>query len=418
MFLGIDLGTTGLKCIMYGDDLTEVASYNREYPLILKDGYVEQDAELWYSSIVAAVRGLVEKTGRRDVKALSVSTQSISFVAVDRAGAPLCNSINWLDMRAVAECEEIGRVIGEEAIYSKTGKPLDAAYSLSKILWFKRHCPDIYRDCYKILFPLDFLNMRLCGRPVTDLTVAGGSMMFNIHTCRFDGEILSAFDIDENKLPEVGVMGDFVGEVLPEVADAMGILPGCRVILGGQDQKLAAIGAGICDGVVTMSFGTAGAISKLHRDFQNYRHTPQFRFNRGHYVSEAVVETVGAALKWLSAMMGGVSYREMDELAAESQPGANGVVCRADLARGGAFSGLTLSTTRGDVIYALYEGVCREVKEKLELLGGCDTLCVFGGGSKSDIWCDILARVTGCRVIRAATPETACLGAAKIASGN
>lgn len=417
MFLGIDLGTTGLKCIMYGDDLKEVASYNREYPLILKDGYVEQDAELWYSSIVAAVKGLVEQTGRRDVKALSVSTQSISFVPVDRAGKPLYNSINWLDMRAEAECKEIGRVIGEDAVYAKTGKPLDPAYSLSKILWFKRRRPDIYRDCYKILFTLDFLNMRLCGRPVCDLTVAGGSMMFNIHTCRFDSEILSAFDIDEEKLPEVGTMGDFVGEILPEVAEAMGILPGCRVMLGGQDQKLAALGAGISEGVVTMSFGTASAISKLHSDFQNYRHTPQFRFDRECYVSEAVVETVGAALKWLSAMMGGISYRDMDLLAAESQPGANGVVCHADFARGADFSGLTLSTTRGDVIYALYEGVCREVKEKLELLGGCETLCVFGGGSKSDIWCDILGRVTGCRIIRAETPETACLGAAMLAKG-
>ena len=168
MYLGIDLGTTGLKCVLFEDDGGVIAEYNEEYPLIFIDGYVEQDANLWWSNLVTAVRMLVEKTGRLDVSALSISTQSISFVPVDKNGETLYNSINWLDMRAADECARRKDAFGEDTVFAKTGKHCDAAYSLPKLIWFKEHCPDIYEKAFKILFPLDLLNMKLTGKFVTD----------------------------------------------------------------------------------------------------------------------------------------------------------------------------------------------------------------------------------------------------------
>ena len=417
MYLGIDLGTTGLKCVMFETDGTAVAEYNEEYPLIFVDSFVEQDANLWWSNVVTAVRTLTEKTGRRDVASLSISSQSISFVPVDGEGAPLYNSINWLDMRAVAETERIAREVGEETVFRKTGKHVDPAYSLPKLMWFREKRPEVYERAAKILFPLDFLNMKLTGRCVTDYTIAGGSMLYNIVEKRWDDELLSFSGIDADKLPEVKEMGCDLGEVLPRVAGELGIDAGCRVILGGQDQKIAAIGAGISDGVVTMSFGTASAIEKLSRDMIYDSPLSQFRFNDGYFVTEGVADTTGAALKWLSRMMGGVSYRECDALAAESCPGANGVKAHTSFAKGASFEGLTLSTTKGDLIYALYEGTCREIADRLEKMGGAGEIRVFGGGSKSRIWCEILARITKCRIGILDTPETASRGAAIVASG-
>ena len=416
MYLGIDLGTTGLKCVMFEDDGAVAAEYNEEYPLIFVGSFVEQDAEVWWSNVVTAVRSLVEKTGRRDVKALSVSSQSISFVPVDDDGRPLYNSINWLDMRATAECERIMRDLGEETVFLKTGKHVDPAYSLPKLMWFRENRREVYDRASKILFPLDFLNMRFTGKYVTDYTIAGGSMLYNIVEKRWDEELLAYSGIDIEKLPEVAEMGADLGKILPYVADELGISPDCRVILGGQDQKIAAVGAGISDGVVTMSFGTASAIEKLSREMNADSPLSQFRFNDGYFVTEGVADTTGAALKWLSRTMGGVSYRECDELAATSVPGANGVTASTSFSKGASFEGITLSTTRGDLIYALYEGTCREIADRIEKMGGATEIRVFGGGSKSEIWCRVLSRITGCRIGILDTPETASRGAAIIAS--
>ena len=416
MYLGIDLGTTGLKCVMYESDGAPVAEYNEEYPLIFIDSFIEQDANLWWSNVQTAVRCLVEKTGRRDVEALSVSSQSISFVPVDRFGNTLYNSINWLDMRATSECERIKERFGDEKVYSVTGKHVDPAYSLPKLIWFKEHCPEVYEKAYKILFPLDFLNMKLTGKCVTDYTIAGGTMLYDINKLCWDRELLEFSGIDEDKLPEVREMGYDLGEILPEVADELGIARTCRVALGGQDQKIAAIGAGIEDGVLTMSFGTASAVEKLTKE-RSVSDVSLFRFNNGYYVYEGVADTTGAALKWLSKTMGGISYRECDALASESAPGANGVRAFTSFSKGASFEGITLSTTRGDLIYALYEGTCREIADRLCKMGGGERIRVFGGGSKSRIWCRILARITGCAVDILDTPETASRGAAIVASG-
>ena len=417
MYLGIDLGTTGLKCVMFEADGAVLAEYNEEYPLIFVGSFVEQDANLWWSNIVSALGKLVAATGRRDVEALSISTQSISFVPVDEAGNTLYNSINWLDMRGAAECDRIKDAVGERRVFLKTGKHCDPAYSLPKLIWFKEQRPEVYDKAYKILFPLDYLNMKLTGKFITDYTIAGGTMLYNIVEKRWDEELLALSGIDAEKLPEVAVMGTDIGRITPHAADELGISPDCRVVLGGQDQKIAAIGAGLTEDILTMSFGTASAITKLHRDMIADSPVSQFRFNDEYFVSEGVADTTGAALKWLSRMMGNVSYREMDELAADSCPGANGVTAHTSFSKGASFEGLSLSTTRGDMIYALYEGTSREIADRIRSMGGAERIRVFGGGSKSRIWCEILAGTTGCAVDILETPETASRGAAILASG-
>ena len=415
MYLGIDLGTTGLKCVMYDKSGKELYEYNKEYPLIFIGSYVEQDAGVWWEKITEAVRELSAKCGS-DVEALSISTQGISFVPVDRAGNTLYNSINWLDMRAEEECRELLDRFGEDELFFKTGKPADASYSLPKIMWFKKHCPEVYEKTYKILFPLDYLNMKLTGKFVTDYTIAGGTMLYNIRELCWDKEITEFCGIDVSLLPDVCRMGEDIGKILPAVAKELGISENCRVIMGGQDQKIAAIGAGIGDGVCTMSFGTATAVTKLVKEPPEKSPVSLFRLNDEYYVSEGVAETTGAALKWLSRMMGNLSYKEMDSLAESSRPGANGVKAVTSFSVGASFEGMTLSTTQGDMIYALYEGVCSEVCERIEEMGGAEEIRVFGGGSKGRIWCEILARITGCKICILDTSETASLGAAILAS--
>ncbi len=416
MYIGIDLGTTGCKVVLFSPSGEILQEYNKEYELIFRDTYVEQDANLWWNLVRDGIRQVVSAAGNNNIVAISASTQGISFVPVDYTGTPLCNAVSWLDMRAQDMADSLKNTFGKDVIYKKTGIECEADYSLPKLMWLVKNEPEIYARADKILFPLDFLNQKLCGRAVCDYTIAGGTMLYNIREKRWDEDLLEFSGIDVEKLPDVACMGTPIGTLLPEVADYCGIQPECEVVLGGQDQKLAAIGAGIRPGVCTVSFGTATAISKL---FDNCTSgATLFPFEEDTYISEIPLSTTGAALRWLvKTMCPGKSYREFDQLAQLSVPGANGVTFETDLTAGGILSGLMLSTTLSDIIYALFEGVSRDIRNAVTRLGGAKELLVFGGGAKSDIWCEILSRICETPISILDTPETAAVGAAVLASG-
>jgi len=416
MYIGIDLGTTGCKTVLYDTDGVSKAEFNKEYSLICKDGFVEQDAEDWWNLVLEGIKFVTKDHGGDGVLGISVSTQGIAVVPVDKEGRTLANAISWLDVRADTEAAMLEAEFGRDTVYRKTGKFCNPEYTLPKLMWWKTHEPELFERAYKFLLPLDFLNMRLTGRAICDYTIAGGTMAYSIVDKKYDTELLAFAGVDEDRLPEVGCMGDFVGKILPEVAARTGLSSDCEVYLGGQDQKLAAIGAGIDETSVTVSFGTATAVTKLTKILPDEVNFSRFRFNDDYYSYEGVVSTSGAALKWAAnTIFGGKSYRELDELAIEAG-GSAGVTFDTDLTDCGVISGITLGTTEGNIVYALFEGVSRAIAGFAADMGGCDRLFVFGGGSKSEIWCQILANVSGKTIVSLSTPETASLGAAILAS--
>lgn len=415
MYIGVDLGTTGCKVVLFDCAGNIVSQFNKEYKLICRGSFVEQDAEKWWELVcegIVAVRGDCGP----EIRGISVSTQGIAVVPVDAGGRVLSNAISWLDTRALEEKEYFERTVGREYVYRTTGKFVSAEYTLPKLVWLRQNEPELYRAAHKFLLPLDFLNLRLCGRAVCDYTIAGGTMAFDISRKCYDGTLLEAAGVDEKLLPEVACMGEPLGHVLPEVCEMLGISHDCTVYLGGQDQKIAAIGAGIGDTNITVSFGTATAVTKLTRTLPDKVDFSRFRFNEEYYSYEGVVSTSGAALKWAqSAIFAGHTYGELDCLAEEAG-GSDGVTFDTDLTSGGTISGITLKTTTGNIVYALFEGVAMRIAEFAADMGGCDSLTVFGGGSKSRIWCKVLADVSSKKVIALSTPETAALGAAILAS--
>lgn len=419
MYIGIDLGTTGCKTVLFAADGSPVCEYNKEYELIFKGTYVEQDANDWWRLVLEGMKYVVSESKITDIRGISVSTQGISFVPVDKEGNTLYNAISWLDMRAEKECTELIEKFGNKAVFDITGKPCLCDYSLPKIRWFSDNCGEVLERTWKILFPLDYLNLKLCGKAITDYTIAGGSMLYDIHEKKWHSELVNFAGITDDILPEVLPMGTDIGCLLPEIASEVGITGNCRIYLGGQDQKLAAIGAGIGGDVCTVSFGTATAISRLADkfEFDEKSSVTLFRFDDEKYIREVALMTTGAALRWLTrTLYGGISYKEMDKLAGESEPGANGVKFKSDLSVGGVISGITLSTTASDIIYALYEGVAEDIAAAVNELGGASCLKVFGGGAKSVIWCTIVSRICKMPVEILSIPETASLGAAILAS--
>ena len=408
-----------------------------EYELIIgENGCVEQDAGLWWESVKNSVKNTIRHSqiNGKNISALSISSQGISFVPLDRYGNTLMNAVSWLDTRASEEAEAVAGTFGAEKIFRLTGKIIFPTYVLPKIMWVKRHHPDIYNNTWKFMMAMDFLLYRFCGKAVTDYSMASGTLAYDIAEKRWCHEILGKMDIDPQKLPEIKCTGSAAGAVLPAIAEELGLSPECYVITGAQDQRCAALGAGIAEGVVTVSLGTAAAVCSICSEpiadgdtgvSGTSMDITCCGFDENHWMLESVVSTSGAALKWVkNTFFKNYSYAEMDELAKCSPAGSRGVMFYPHLGNTGAvgkgaFTGLGIHIAEGDIIRSVLEGISYQIRAHIKsheiVNGSIRQIRLFGGGAKSGVWAQMIADITGKAVAIPGTHETANLGAAILA---
>ena len=413
MFIGLDLGTTVYKSSLFNENGMMLRSFNREYPLIHQNTHIEQNADLWWDLTKEAI-SFVSRGYEHDIKALSISSQGISVVPIDIHGKTLCNAVSWMDNRASKECDDIETRFTDHDIYMKTGKHLNPAYTLPKIMWFRNNHPEVYEKAHKFLLPLDYLNFRLCGRAVTDYSMASGTMLFNITYKKWDNDLIRHSEIDTSKLPEVECMGTVLGKILPSVARDTGINENTLIVLGAQDQKIAAIGAGLNETNCAVSIGTSTAITRFSNSFITKIKSPQFLFNETQFIIEESISITGAVIKWLSGILGGISYSEMDKLAENSVKRSNGVIFSTNKTNGLGITEMSISTTKGEMVYALYESIARKIKAVFP--SDISHTILFGGGAKSEILCEIISEKIDTDIRIADNHETATLGAAILAS--
>jgi len=427
--LGIDLGTTGCKSMVFDLGGKILGDHYIEYDLIFTPEGVEQDANLWWENIKTAVRTAINKAGidGKKVLGLSVSSQGISFVPVDKNGNTLMNAISWYDSRAVDEADLIRKDYDNFQLYCRTGRQISSLV-FPEVMWLKKHRPEIYKKTYKFLMGLDFIIYRFCGVCATDYTMASGTLCYDVVNRKWIDELFKVYDIDMDKFPQVCCFGDVVGKVMPDVAVELGLSTETKVVMGAQDQKVAAIGAGIDNGVITLSMGTASAISSITNKhlIDNTMKTACHGFDRQRWIMENAVGTSGSALKWVkNTMFSNMSYKEMDELASQAPPGSKGVFFYPSLYKGnrnknnGTLYGLGLETTQGDIIRSVLEGIAYKIKECIdshrqinEDVRNTKEIRIFGGGAVSPVWCQIISDITDMKVVVPRTHETGNLGAA------
>ena len=291
----------------------------------------------------------------------------------------------------------------------------------------------LYQKAYKLLTAHDFLIAKMSGRYVTDYTMAAGTMLFDVKKCCWSDKIIKALDIRRELLPQACISGTKVGEILPDAAEKMGLTKKTQVVVGGQDQKVAAYIAEPDSGMATLCLGTAGAVEFIIDQpvFDKKMRMPLFPYlTENKWVLEAVVSTTGAALKWYrNEFFPGITYKELDKLAQKSVPGSKGIYFYphfgsatsphwVDSAKGMIY-GLTLDSKKEDITRSILEGIAFQIRFNIEvcekLSNKIDAIAIFGSGSLSDIWCDIFAGVTGKKIVPLSTPEAAGLGAAKLA---
>jgi xylulokinase len=435
ILIGIDLGTTVCKTLVFDQDLRVLGGASKQLSLVKLSGMeIEQDAEEWWIATKEVVREALHKAGcdPRSVKALSVSSQGISFVPVDGSGAPLRPAISWLDMRAGEQRRQVLDRVGEQRVFSITGKRCSEVYLLPKLLWLRKNEPKVWDKTRMILMPLDFILSRLTGAYVTDHTMASGTMCYDITGQEWSSRILEAFGLDTSRLPDLQWGGTSVGTLRAEAAEALGLPCGVVVSMGGQDQKVAALGAGIDLERCTISLGTAMAIEQKCDSpvIDPLMRMPCFTdLLPGRWVIEGSAVCCGI-LDWAKqAFYPGMGWDELNSIVEQAAGQANAPYLLPffsgasapfyDPGARGMLAGLDLSTTPGQIIRSIYEGIAFLIRANVEVIENISRppqgLRIFGGGSRSDVWCGIIADVVRRPVAAMATSEAASVGAAILA---
>lgn len=435
-FIGVDLGTTTCKSVIVNEKLEILGEDYVEYPLIINSGgFIEQDANTWWKLVMSTMKNAILRSGVKTsyIKGISVSSQGIAFVPVDRNCKPLHNAISWLDTRSVIQKEAILGRFDEKQFFKIMGKKVNEGYVLPKLLWLNENRKEIYANTYKFLMPHDFIVEKLCEEIVTDHSMASGTLCYDINKHAWASDIIDIFGIDEKKLPAVKWGGTAAGKLKKDVAQEVGLSTDVIVSVGGQDQKCAALGAGIRERNATVSLGTATAIIQRCKNpviDEAMRITCSCDVVKNSWVLEGAIGTSCVCLKWFKdTFLPEKSYRDLDEMVEEVADLKNSIYflpffsgsgtpfCDNDIK--GLFYGITLSTGKNDMVKSIFEGIACQIKANIdvmqELHEPIEELSVFGGGSKSDIWCQIISNVTNKSVVNLYTPETASIGAAILA---
>ena len=417
--LGLDIGTTSLKAVLFDEKGTCLAETNMDYTLDTRGDRVEF-APLEYIRLVKEAIATVEKTASID--AISVDTQGETMILTDENGNPTMPAIVWLDNRAVKEAEEIENHFGQEKIYQITGQPeTTGAWPGCKLLWVQRNMPEVWAKTKKVFLLEDWVLYHLSGEFVTEPTIQSSSIYLDITKKDWWQEMLDFIGVDRSMLPRI----------YPS-ATKIGTYGKAGVVTGALDQIAGAVGVGVVDeNVVSEMTGTIMAICAVTDKIPAFDPDSKIPCHLhaldGKFVSLLWSSTAGMALKWFRNQFAeNLSFKELDQIAEEAGPGAEGLsflphLCGSTMpvynpeARG-AFYGLTLAHGRGHCVRAILEAVAFTLKDDLDCIGAdCSEIRITGGGASSPLWAQIKADVTGLKLSTLKEKESACLGTAILA---
>ena len=442
LFLGLDVGTSGVKAILVAASGDVVASATS--PLTMQTphpGWAEQDPEAWWQATLASIDAVRGKRKDARIAAIGISGQMHSSVFLDRSGAVIRPALLWCDGRTTAECAEITtRVGGEERLRDLASNPALEGFTLPKVLWLRKHEPDAFARLATVLLPKDYIRYRLTGELASEPSDASATLMYDTAHLRWSEEIMRAVDLPMSLLPNVGPSAGVLGRVTAEVAARTGIDAGVPVVGGGADNACGAAGVGvIAPGEVVTSWGTSGTVlAPTARPLVDPRlraHTfchvlPDVWYLMG------VVLTAGGAFSWyqeqLARELAGVSdaAARLDAEAASVPRGAEGVTFlpylqgertpHRDAAARGAILGLSLAHTRAHLTRAVLEGITFALRDSVTILQGLGLapshLLLTGGGAKSKLLRQLQAEIFGLPVTTVNREEGPAYGAALLAA--
>lgn len=443
LVIGIDSSTTACKAIAWDRNGQAAAEGRASYPLLQpQPNWYEQDAEQWWHGACTAIGQLLDQIDVARVDALCITHQRESFVPVDERGRPLRPAILWLDERCRTQVDLLKRSVGSDQFHQLTGKPLTTNPSLPKILWLMQHEPDVVARAHKFLDAHAFLVHRLTSAFRTSLACADPMGLIDMRAHAWGTGLIQEVGLRVEQLPDLVSPGAVIGHVGKEAAAVTGLPEGLPVVAGAGDGQCAGLGANATSGDrASLNLGTAVVSGTVSDDYLAERaFRTLYAPIAGSYFLEAVIQGGVFTVSWFVEKLAqdlrrsGQARRPEEVLEAEAAqvpPGSLGLVLVPywnhamtpywDPAASGITVGWTGAHGREHFYRAILEGIAFEQRlvgeAMMEARGQrFNEYVVLGGGSRSDLWCQILADVTDVPLVRSATTEATCLGAGILAA--
>lgn len=437
--LGIDLGTTSIKVSLFSENGQYVDSRSKGYPIdVPQPGYAEQNPQYWWDGFVTACQGLHQAHLEEfsQIAGIGICGQMHTQVYLDREDRILRPAITWMDQRSA----NIVRKLHEdreacELLFAETSNDPSTTYSAPQIQWVQENQPEIWSRVERILLAKDYLKYRLTGQQATDYADASGTLLFNVARQEWSQPAFDLFGIPRSMLPEVAPCDTIIGRVLPEAARSTGIPAGTPVVNGSSDNTASALGSGmVLPGQVTLIIGTAGVISVCSdRPLPDERRrTMCWSYSiRDHWAILGIMQTAGASLEWFknafdpqTSQASGDVFDQYNAAAQSVPEGSEGLIFLPylngertpywDSNARGVFFGANLKTEKAHFIRSVMEGVSfglRNNIETVESLGiQINEVRAVGGGLKSPVWLEILAKILRKPVYTVSAPDTGNLG--------
>ncbi|MGI6776760.1 MAG: xylulokinase [Acetivibrionales bacterium] len=435
-FIGVDLGTQSMKGLLLSPEGKIVAEAISEYmPDFPRPGWAENDTEQWMTALRDVIAELKEKAGITgdEIGAMAFATQNAAIVPIDRDGNALDKCINWLDRRSELQYAQLSEKISDQDALPIIGSALSSSYGVTKTMWFKQNKPDIYEKAYKFVEPSAFITAHLTGEPIVDYGNAAMTMMYDVVNREWSKKILDAAGLDIEKMCEVKKAWEIAGTIRPKIAGLLGLSSATILAVGGGDHHVGLVGSGLdVPGKVLDIAGTAEIVA-------TYLSEPAFdetgvlgtRISTlgTYWTLEQGCIVSGGSIRWHRDTIARCSFDEMDAAAINIAPGSEGVlflpylqgaVTPKDIGYArGVFFGLTMNHGLPQMTHAVYEGctfALRDCVERMDDMGfGSEMIIGSGGGTKSRLWTQMKADMTGKPIQIVKTANSTPLGAAMLA---
>ncbi|HON91780.1 MAG TPA: FGGY family carbohydrate kinase [Sedimentisphaerales bacterium] len=444
--IGLDVGTTGCKAIIFDPAGRILSQASREYSILTpRANWAEQDAEQVWALAWESLKEAIAKNAGDPPKALALSVQGEAVIPVDAEGRALRHAILGMDTRTGDENRWLVERFGDQTLFARTGMPVHTINTLPKLLWLQRHEPQVWKAARQFLLYEDFFLRRLGGRATISHCLASRTQMYDLSAGGWATDILDTCGIDPSRLaPLAAPDAEVIGSLRRDLADELGLQGEVLLAGGGHDQACAALGSGVIrDGLAMVSTGTAEVVEvamqtpKLAAALREggisvYRHVvPRL------YVAMTLNHSGGLLLRWFrdtfcqaeieearrtgrdayDLLLGGSPQGPTDLMVLPHLVGSG--TPTLDTSSRGAILGLSFATNRSTLAKAILEGLTFELRVNLDLLRDCgiaiDELRAVGGGARSRLWLGLKADICGVPLRVPRVTEAACLGAAMLA---
>lgn len=436
--LGIDLGTSSLKGLLFDTGGNLIAQASSDYPLIHSQaGYSEQEPHEWLRACKDVLASLKNEVAdlTTELRGLAISGQMHGLVLLDEHKEVLRPAILWNDTRTTKQCQRITEDLGEELIEITKNRALEG-FTLPKILWVQENEPDIWQQVRHMMLPKDYLGYCLTGVLFTDKSDAAGTLLFDVEAGSWSTELLKQYHIPLDSLPTVYDSTDVIGRLFDDIMKEFGFESDVIVAAGGADNACAAVGAGILDEETAMvSIGTSGVFlayeSSAHSRYKGQLHL----FNHGEkqaYYAMGVTLAAGHSLNWFKHTF--APERSFDDLLSglETIPaGSDGLLFTpyivgertpyADSQIRGSFIGIDTRHTLQHFTRSVLEGITFSLKDSQELMEkiagkNFRRIVSVGGGAKNPTWLQMQADIFDAEIVTLQTEQGPGQGAAMMAA--